>query len=478
MGSLSSFAAVDLGASSGRVILGSVSEDSISYTEVHRFGNGAIARGHGLYWDISLLRENVFLGLAKLAQANPVSIGVDSWAVDFGLVDAAGQLIREPHHYRDERNMRGVSVVQEKISAEDLYSKVGLQFQPFNTLYQLAVDQTEHSALLDRSEKMLLIPDLFNFWLSGEMVSERTNASTTGLLDPYAKTWHEGLVSSLGFHNRLLPEVVPEGITLSSITADTRAASGLHSSTKVVTVGSHDTASAFVAVPATKPNSLFISSGTWSLIGVELDKPILTEAARKANFTNEGGVDGRVRFLKNVAGLWLIQESVRQWRLDGKSPELSQLLLAAQGLPKRSVFDVNQEMFISPGDMPSRIQNACRESGQWVPQSEAEIVRTIFDSLVEAYVKVIDELEQLTGSRIERIHIVGGGSQNTLLNQLTADATGLEVLAGPVEATALGNLVVQARSAGVLKGSLEDLRRLIAKSFDIKVFLPTRSGDK
>jgi rhamnulokinase len=275
-----------------------------------------------------------------------------------------------------------------------------------------------------------------------------------------------------------LAEVVAEGTVLGNVNQETFSVAGLKPSTKVVTVGSHDTASAFVAVPSTKPGSLFISSGTWSLLGVELDEPVLTEAAQKANFTNEGGVDGRVRFLKNVTGLWLLQESVREWRASGKSHQIAQLITQAAELPKRSVIDVNHERFVSPGNMPKKIQEICRETGQWVPETEVEIVRTVIDSLVDKYVSVIAELETLTKTKIERIHIVGGGSQNDLLNQLTANATGLEVLAGPVEATAIGNLVVQARTAGVISGTLEDMRTLIARNFGIKKFHPIHTGEK
>lgn len=478
MSSLSSFAAIDLGASSGRVILGRVSKDTIEYDEVHRFGNGPVSRGDGLYWDIDLLKSNVMQGLSKLAGHEIVSVGVDSWAVDYGLIDSEGKLLRDPRHYRDERNLRGVDVVEGKVSPAELYAQVGLQFLPFNSLYQLAVDQSEQSALLDQSDKVLMVPDLFNFWLSGAKVTERTNASTTGLLDPITKKWHSDLIQTLGLQERLLADVVPEGTTLGGVNQETFAMSGLKPSTRVVTVGSHDTASAYVAVPSTKPNSLFISSGTWSLLGVELDEPILTEAAQKANFTNEGGVDGRVRFLKNVSGLWLLQESVREWRAKGKQYQIAALIAQAANLPKRSVFDVNHERFVAPGDMPRKIQELCRESGQWVPKTEAEIVRTVVDSLVEKYVSVVSELETLIKIKIERIHIVGGGSQNDLLNQLTANATGLEVFAGPVEATAIGNLVVQARAAGVISGALEDMRTLIAKNFEIKIFQPVSTGRK
>jgi rhamnulokinase len=471
-----SFAAVDLGASSGRVILGKISEDKIEYEEVHRFGNGPVARGDGLYWDIESLKANVIEGLSKLADSDIESIGVDSWAVDFAYVDAAGELVRDPHHYRDDRNLRGVESVESKIGSADLYAKNGLQFLPFNTLYQLSVDQAEQSQLLAHADTALLIPDLFNFWLCGAKVAERTNASTTGLLSPVTKRWDAQLVGQLGIQERLLPEVIDEGTYLGPITAEMQALTGLDARVKVVTVGSHDTASAFVAVPSTKPNSLFLSSGTWSLLGVELEAPILTSAAQAANFTNEGGVDGRTRFLKNVTGLWLVQEACREWRQAGKVYQIERLVEQAKILPKRSIIDVNDDRFVAPGDMPSRVQDACRETSQWVPETEAEIVRVIFDSLVAKYVEVIAELESITGIKLERIHIVGGGSQNGLLNQLIADASGLDVFAGPVEATAIGNLVIQARAAGVLNGALEQLRALIANNFAISKFIPNPAG--
>ena len=470
------FAAVDLGASSGRVILGKISNEKIEYEEVHRFGNAPIARGDGLYWDIDSLKTNVFEGLAKLADANIESIGVDSWAVDYALVNEAGELIRDPHHYRDERNLRGVTAVGSMINAIDLYAKCGLQFLPFNSLYQLKVDQLEQSALIEKTDKALMIPDLFNFWLCGVKRTERTNASTTGLMNAATRQWDQALISQLGLSAAVLADVVKEGEVLGPITPAVAAETRLEGDTKVVTVGSHDTASAFVAVPSTKPNSLFVSSGTWSLLGVELAEPILSKEAQAANFTNEGGVDGRVRFLKNITGLWLVQESTREWRQSGKMYQIETLIQAADALPKKSIIDVNDERFAAPGDMPTRIQELCRETGQWVPQTEAEIVRVIFDSLAAKYVEVIAELEALTKTKLERIHIVGGGSQNELLNQLIADATGLEVFAGPVEATAIGNLVVQARTAGVLTGTLEDIRELIAKNFPIKRFTPNSVG--
>ncbi len=471
-----SFAAVDLGASSGRVILGRVSEEKIEYEEVHRFGNGPVARADGLYWDIESLRANVVEGLAKLAGSDIESIGVDSWAVDYALIGSDGETLRAPHHYRDDRNLRGVARVQAQVESTDLYAKNGLQYLPFNTLYQLAVDESEQNALLANADKALLIPDLFNFWLCGSQRTERTNASTTGLLNPNTKQWDSGLIEKLGLQQRLLAEVVSEGTYLGCITPEVQRLTGLSPETQVVTVGSHDTASAFVAVPSTQRNSLFVSSGTWSLLGVELDEPILTPEALAANFTNEGGVDGRIRFLKNVTGLWLAQESTREWRQNGKVHQIEQLIEAAGKLPKLSIVDVNDERFTAPGDMPTRIQDFCKETGQWVPQTEAEIMRVIFDSLVTKYVEVIAELEALTFTKLEHIHIVGGGSQNKLLNQLIADATGLEVFAGPVEATAIGNIVIQARAAGVLKGTLEDLRALIAKNFPITQYSPNPAG--
>ena len=472
MSKLTAFAAVDLGASSGRVILGKISNEKIEYEEVHRFGNGPFERGDGLYWDIDSLKANVLEGLAKLANLGVVSIGVDSWAVDYGLIDNKGELLRTPHHYRDERNLRGVKAVEKAISQEQLYAQAGLQFLPFNTVYQLAVDHEEQGALMDQSDKALLVPDLFNFWLCGARFTERTNASTTGLLDPVSKTWQNGLIERLGLQQRLLADVVKEGTYLGTITNEIKQVTGLDAQTKVVTVGSHDTASAFVAVPSTKPNSLFVSSGTWSLLGVELDEPVLTEEARKANFTNEGGVDGRIRFLKNVTGLWLLQECVREWRNNGQTHQIEKLIEEARLLPKQAVIDVNDPRFVAPGDMSPRVREACKQTGQPVPQTEAEVVRVIIDSLVEKYIEVIAELEALTKIKLERIHVVGGGSQNELLNELLAAHSGLEVLAGPVEATAIGNLLVQARAAGVIQGTLEDMRGLVAKNFPIKTFAP------
>lgn len=473
-----SFAAVDLGASSGRVIIGRISEEKIEYQEIHRFSNDPIIRDDGIYWDIDSLKANVFEGLSKLSSEKIVSIGVDAWAVDYGLIDQDGNLTRHPRHYRDSRNLRGVSIVETKMSSSDLYKRTGLQFLPFNTLYQLSVDQIEQPSLLDKSQKALLIPDLFNFWLSGVQLTERTNASTTGLLDPLRNSWNIELIEKLDLQTRLLADIAPEGKYLGCITPEVQRKTGLDSFTQVVTVGSHDTASAFVAVPSTTPNSLFISSGTWSLLGVELDKPILSEAAHEANFTNEGGVDGRVRFLKNVAGLWLLQECSRKWRESGKTYRLEELIHDASRIAKTSVIDVNDERFLAPGDMPERIKEACLVTSQSVPQTEPQIARVIFDSLVAKYVDVIGELESLTGNKIDRIHIVGGGSQNELLNQLISNETGLEVFSGPVEATAIGNLVVQARAAGIIKGTLEDARALVAKSFEIKKFSPISSGGK
>jgi rhamnulokinase len=472
------FVAIDLGASSGRVILGKISKDSIEYEEIARFENGPVSRGNELFWDIRKLRQSVLAGLSKLANLELVSIGVDSWAVDYALVDSEGELLREPHHYRDERNHRGVESVSSKVSAEELFAANGLQFLTFNSLYQLAVDQDEQPGLTSKAFKALLIPDLFNLWLTGKFAAERTNASTTGLLDPSTKSWNEKLIDKLGLKLSLLGNVVSEGTYLGSITDSVARETGLSNSTQVVTVGSHDTASAFVAVPSTKPGSLFISSGTWSLLGIELDEPILGEAARKANFTNEGGVDGRVRFLKNVTGLWLLQESVRHWGEIGRTYSIEELIQDVPAEAFGSVVDVNDASFLAPGDIPARIQEFCAKSNQEVPQSDTEIVRVIFDSLIAKYQEVIQELESITGTRIERIHVVGGGSQNDLLNQLTANATGLEVYAGPVEATAIGNLVVQARAAKVLSGSLEDLRALIARSFEIRKFTPELTGGK
>lgn len=470
-----SVAAVDLGATSGRVIVGHVDRDGVRTEHVVRFPNGPVVlHEHGrdaLHWDVVELYRQVVAGLRRATAAHPdlASIGIDSWAVDYGLL-REGRLLGLPYHYRDARHEHGVARVHERVSAAELYARNGLQHLPFNTVFQLAADPDAHLA-----DRALLVPDLLGSWLTGVEAAERTNASTTGLLDATTRDWDPTLVAATGLPADLLPPLRDPGDRLGTLLPS------LGGGVPVTVVGSHDTASAVVAVPATEPDFAYISSGTWSLVGVELDAPVLTDAARAANCTNEGGVDGRVRFLKNVSGLWLLSESVRTWEQGGEAIDLEALLAAAADVTAPvPVFDVGDDAFTAPGDMPARIAAWCSARGLAAPASRAEFVRSILESLATAYAETLRTIVDVTGTEVRVVHIVGGGSQNRLLCQLTADRTGLPVLAGPVEATALGNLLVQARSlglAGLGGASLEALRDVVARTVEPVRYSPAPGSD-
>jgi rhamnulokinase len=455
-------AAVDLGATSGRVMLGHVEDNQVRLELVHRFPNGPTERDGGLHWDATGLFRSVVDGLTGAASAAPLSIGIDSWAVDYALL-VDGRMLHEPFHYRDSRTESGVAAVHQVVPFADLYAENGLQFLPFNTLYQLAAD----GDALDQADTALLIPDLLAHWLTGARGAEVTNASTTGLLGVDGR-WNDALIERLRFRRSLFPPLVSPGDRIGTIRPDIAARTGLDPSTPVTAVGSHDTASAVVAVPMTTGDAAWISCGTWGLVGLELDRPVLTDASREANFTNEGGVDGRTRFLHNVMGLWLLSESVRIWeRESGEAIDLPALLGQAEAVSApMSVFDVDDPRFLPPGDMPARIAEALTERGLTVPRSRAEFVRSILESLGDAFARAVHAASALANTPVRIIHIVGGGSLNTLLCQLTADRSGLPVLAGPVEATALGNVLVQARAVGLVEGDLESLRALVARSFE------------
>ncbi|HEU5484705.1 MAG TPA: rhamnulokinase family protein [Microlunatus sp.] len=467
------FAAVDIGASSGRVVAGSVAGDRITTEVVHRFPNGMQTRDGHLRWDLTGLFEEVLTGLTRLAARydDVVSIGIDTWAVDYGLLDADGRLLAEPIAYRDDRTDAVITEVDSVISRERQYEINGLQFLPFNTIYQLAAER--RGGRLEQAERAVLLPDLLGFWLTGVLRTEITNASTTGLLDARSRSWSTETFAALDLPADLFPPLIEPGDTLGSVTSGIVERTGLAAGTTVVAVGSHDTASAVVAVPAETRDIAYVSSGTWSLVGVELDAPVINDASRAANFTNEGGVDARVRFLRNVGGLWLLQESLREWSTAGGYADLQTLLDRAAALPAGGpVIDVDDDAFIAPDDMPARIQQACRASAQEVPEDEPAIVRCVLDSLADAYARTVAQVQELTDRRVEIVHVVGGGSQNTLLCQLTADRAGRPVLAGPTEATALGNVAVQARTAGSLQGALEDLRARLRRVLELRRYEP------
>lgn len=449
-------AAVDLGASSGRVMLGDVAGGRVRLTEVARFANTPVRVQGTLYWDILALYQGILDGLRAAARDGAVaSVGVDSWAVDYGLLDGDGRLLGNPVHYRDARTERVVSPVP----AAALYAATGIATQPFNTVFQLLA--AAGTAQLAAARTLLLIPDLVTYWLSGTFGAERTNASTTGLLTAGGAGWDLPLVARLGIRASLLPPLRDPGTIAGPLLPDVVVATGLTPDTLVTAVASHDTASAVAGVPARTADFAYISCGTWSLVGVELPEPVLTTGSYEAGFTNEAGVDGTVRYLRNVMGLWLLQECMREWG----GPSLAALLDGAAAAPAlRSVVDATDPRFLAPGDMPARICAALRETGQPVPADPAAMTRCILDSLALAYRRAVRDAQLLTGRHVGVVHLVGGGAQNALLCQLTADACELPVEAGPVEAGALGNVLVQARALGLVAPDLASMRALIHAS--------------
>ena len=454
-------AAVDLGASGGRVVAARVSGSGVELHEVSRFPNEPVFAGGTLYWDILRLHASVLDGLSAAAAAFPLSCaGIDSWGVDYGLLDATGALLGNPVHYRDTRT-DGVTA---GVPFAELYAVTGIQHLPFNTIYQLTA--AAGSPALAAAKTLLLIPDLLAYWLTGSAGAEVTNASTTALLDVASRSWATGLMTRAGIPPGLFPGLRQPGDVIGPVTA---GVPGLRD-TPLIAVGSHDTASAVAAVPAAGPNFAYISSGTWSLAGMELAAPVLSEASREANFTNEAGIDGTVRYLRNVTGLWLLQECLRCWG----SPPLEPLLeAAARAVPLRFVIDADDPVFLRPGDMPGRIVSWLSGRGLRAPSGRADIVRCIMDSLALAYRRALLDAQELSGQHADVVHIVGGGSRNELLCQLTADALGLPVIAGPAEATALGNAVVQARALGAAPGTLDGMRAILRSCLELRRFSPS-----
>jgi rhamnulokinase len=458
---LTDFAAVDLGAESGRVVRGRFEGESVSLEIAHRFSNRAVQLPDGLRWNVLGLFAEVLDGLRKLD--GPLGgIGVDTWGVDYVLLDARGQVLGLPFHYRDSRTRGMIARAHARVPKADLYAVTGIQTTPINTIFQLLAD--EGSVALAQAARIALVPDLISLWLCGELAYEVTNASTTGLLDARTGTWARQLIARLGLPAApFVTDPVEAGTTLGRALEHHELPHDL----PVHAVASHDTASAFVAAPLRGPRAAILSSGTWSLLGLELDAPVLTAEARDFNLTNERGVDGTTRLLRNVMGLWLVQECGRRWGLS--YDELH--ALAAKARPDVPLFDPDDDRFLPPGDMPARIAAACGELGQAPPDGPGEIVRSALTSLACKYRLVVDQLERVTGRDIEVLHVIGGGARNRLQCGLTADLLGRPVLAGPVEATALGNVLVQARAVGEL-GSLADMRAVAAASADPTVFEP------
>ncbi|WP_435614251.1 rhamnulokinase [Streptomyces coelicoflavus] len=458
------YAAVDLGASSGRVMVGRVGPGRLELTEAHRFPNRPVHTPEGLRWDVLALYAGVLDGLRAAGRVD--SVGVDGWAVDYGLLDADGALLGNPVHYRDARTEGVAARVWETLPAGELYAATGLQYAPFNTLYQLVA--ARGTAQFAAARRLLLVPDLLTYWLTGEQGTELTNASTTQLIDPRTGDWSREVADRLGIGLGLFAPLRRPGDAAGLLRPEVLEETGLAGPVPVTAVASHDTASAVAAVPASDERFAYICTGTWSLAGLELTAPVLTEESRAANFTNELGLDGTVRYLRNIMGLWLLQECVRAWG----DPDLGELLLAAARVPAlRSVVDAGDVGFLAPRRMPERIAEACRVSGQPVPETPAEVTRCILDSLALAHRAAVEEAQRLAGHPVDVVHVVGGGTRNALLCQLTADACGLPVVAGPAEAAALGNVLVQARAHGLV-GDLAGMRRLLARTQPLTRYEP------
>jgi len=475
---MTTVAAVDLGASGGRVMAGVVGPGELVLHEAHRFGNSPVAPLGTLHWDILRIYADILAGLrAAAAEFELASVGIDSWGVDYGLLDSGGALLGNPVHYRDARTTGVAERVHASVSRRETYQVTGTAQLPLNTIYQLvaARDTPQFAA----ARTLLLIPDLIGYWLTGEVGAEITNASTTGLLDGRAQAWATALMTSASIPPGIFPALRRPGSTVGGLRGDVRddilggAGAGPARPLPVIAVGSHDTASAVAGVPAEGASFAYISCGTWSLAGVELGGPVLTEASREAGFTNEAGVDGTVRFLRNVMGLWLLQESVRVWAARGQAVDLAAVLTEAAAQPQlRAVVDPDDAAFLPPGDMPARIADACRRTGQPVPGTRAGLVRCILDSLALAHRRAILAVQELSGHHVDTVHVVGGGARNTLLCQLTADACGLPVVAGPAEAAALGNVLVQARALHRGPDDLPGMRALIRSTQPVRRYEP------
>lgn len=472
--SISKFLAFDFGAESGRAIVGILDGERISLEEMHRFPNRQTKILGHLHWDVLALFEEIKTGMKIAVQkghGDIESVGIDTWGVDFGLVGKNGELLGFPFAYRDCRTDGMMERVFEKMSREEIYSATGIQFMQINTLYQLYSVALSDPKLLSICDRLLFMPDLFCFLLTGRKCSEYTIASTSQLLNAAKRNWDESIFSRLALPMNIMAPVVQPGTVIGALLSEISAEVGLKKGIDVIAVGCHDTASAVAAVPARGKNWAYLSSGTWSLIGIESERPLIT-AETMSDFTNEGGVGNTIRFLRNVMGLWLLQECRKSWKKSGEEYSYDQLVaMAAEAEGSACTIDSDDASFLNPADMLEAIKNYCRKTNQHVPESKGEFVRCIFESLAMKYKSVLEKIDSVTGNAIEQLHIVGGGSQNDMLNQLTSDACGIPVAAGPVEAAALGNIIVQAIADGTLK-SVSDGREMVARSFPVKNYYP------
>jgi rhamnulokinase len=464
------YLAFDFGAESGRAVLAHLQSGVLTTKEVHRFPNEPVEYGGSLHWDVARLWFEVRKALACLEEVELAGIGVDAWGVDYALLGERGELLGNPYHYRDRRTEGVMEEVFKKVPQDDIYRATGIQFMPINTLYQLFAERRQSPKVIAAAKHLVTIPDLFNYWLTGNPVCEFTNATTTQMVDPVKRAWATDLLQGLDLPANLPAPIVEPGSIVGALLPGIARGSSL-AGTTVIAPACHDTGSAVAAISA-REGTAFLSSGTWSLLGTELDSPVITPETLRLNFTNEGGVNGTTRLLKNVMGLWMLQCCRQSWTAAGSSYDYRELMeLASQEASFRHLVDPDDESFLRPPDMPSAINRFCSRTHQPVPQAPGAYVRTIFESLAFKYRLVLRNLEQVTGKPLEQIRIIGGGSKNRLLNQLTADATGKRVLVGPAEATALGNVAIQILATGGAT-SLPEVRAIVDRSFPTEVFDP------
>ncbi|MFC7678387.1 rhamnulokinase [Paenibacillus sp. GCM10028914] len=462
-------AAIDIGASSGRLILGYLEDGLMKLDEIHRFENRIVKKGDFFCWEVDKLFQEIITGLKKCKELGIKldSIGIDTWAVDFVLLDEADQLITEAVSYRDPRTNGMMEEVFKLIPKDELYLRTGIQFQKFNTIYQLYSIKKEQPEILEKAKSFLTIPDYFNFLLTGKKANEYTNATSTQLVNAISKTWDLDILDVIGMNKDIFQEIPPPKTILGSLKEEW--VSELGADITVVLPATHDTGSAVIAVPE-ENETIYISSGTWSLIGTETDSPICTNKARDYNFTNEGGINDQYRFLKNIMGLWMIQEVKRVYNDQYSFADL--IDLAREVKDFKAIVNVNDDRFLRPDNMVQEIINYCLETGQSVPSSPGEIAKCVFESLAESYLEAVIEIEEILEKRFEKINVIGGGCQNEILNQLIADVSNKEVYAGPVEATAIGNIAAQLMALGIIK-DIKEARAIIKASFEVKQYKPS-----
>ena len=473
------YLAIDLGAESGRTIVGSLKDGHLSLTETHRFPNGPVWLPDGLHWDVLHLWSEIKTGIGISStkfNRQLASMGLDTWGVDFALLDRQGALLSNPFHYRDERTDGMLEEAFKRLPPADIFASTGIQFMQINTLYQLLAMALQRSPLFDVAQKFVTMPDLFNYWLSGEITNEFTHATTTQCFDPRKRDWAIPVLRVMDIPTHLFGPITDPGTPIGMLSPRVAEETGA-GEVRIVVPACHDTGSAVVAVPAQNQDFAWLSSGTWSIMGAEVREPCLTEKALEYNFTNEGGVFGTWRLSKNIIGLWLVQECRREWSRQGEDISYDEMTrLAVESEPFLAVIDPDFDGFLHPGDMPSRIQNYCADTNQTVPQTKGQIVRSALEAIALKYRLVLERLEELIGKRLDPIHIIGGGTKNRLLNQFAADATCRTVITGPVEATAIGNILMQAIGLKHLS-SLSEARRVVRISFTPEVYEPQKTAD-